>query len=174
MPHPILSPPLLPQPVWIGLIAALGMLTAALLGLVGVLVGTRINWKLGKRTGDIQQAGVGIQQQTVDIARNDKLFEENAELRKENQEQYTANRQLRHEAESWDQERRTLCRTADAAEEARRAAQGRVALLEAALARSEAECSIALAAQASAEGGLKTAMKTLAEIGPCSPGPGAS
>ena len=157
----------MPQPIMIGLIAAMGMLAAAILGLVGVLVGTRINWKLGKRTGDIQlrdidvkQAGVGIQQQTVDIARNEKLYQENEGLRKENQEQYTANRLLRHEADQWDEERKTLGRDLQAA-------QDRVAFLEAALERSEAECHFALAAQATAEGGLKTAMKTISDFSPC-------
>ena len=168
----------MPQPIMIGLIAAMAMLAAAILGLAGVLAAAKINWKLGKRTGDIQQQGVGIQQQTVDIARIEKLSKENEDLRAENQEQYTANRQLRHDLEAADMQHKTACATWDAERQGWRAergqatsalvtAQARIASLEEALTQSDAVSQVALAAQAAAEAGLKTAMKTISEFSPC-------
>ncbi len=64
------------QPILVGLIAAMAMLAASILTLVGVLWNTNTQFRLGKRSGDIAQ-------QTAEDSRSKQLAEENKGLRAE-------------------------------------------------------------------------------------------
>ena len=179
------------QPLLIGLMTGLFTLSAAVLALIGVLVTTRANFKLGTRTGDVQQQTVGVQQQTVDVARIEKLVRETEDLRKEIQGLWDANRQLRkefelagtqHEGErdGWDVERRALKESVDALQESVEAQRTHIARQSGEITRQSGEiarltdeldtasvlASAAQAAQERAEGGLATAMKTIAGMCP--------
>lgn len=168
----------MPQPLLIGLIAGLFALAAAVLGLIGVLVTTKVNFKLGKRTGDTQQ-------QTADTARIEQLVEETQKLRAEITQLWDANRELRHafelsdmrhegERNKWDAEKRAL--TDRSASELRlltaqnegmhtENADLRKQLADTAkkLGRGQAELDKALLCQAQAEGGLVQAQRTITE-----------
>lgn len=80
------------QPLLMGLMAGLFALTTAILTLIGVLVATKSNFKLGKRTGDVQQ-------QSADTTRIEQLVGETEALRKEIRALWADNTDLRHKFE---------------------------------------------------------------------------
>ncbi len=100
------------QPLLMGLMAGLFALTTAILTLIGVLVATKSSFKLGKRSGDVQQ-------QSADTTRIEQLVGETEALRKEIRALWADNTDLRHkfemaekghegERDLWAAERRTL------------------------------------------------------------------
>ena len=167
----------MPQALAVAIITGLFTLTAAVLGLAGVLVKCWLDFSSGKRSADaaqkavgVQAQAVGVQQEALDLARIEKLVKETEELRAEIRQLWEANRQIRHDFESSEKrheeekqsmrvECSNLTRRAESAEKDRDQA---VRLKE----RAEAERDFALAAQERAEGGLKSAQKTIADLCP--------
>lgn len=178
------------QPLLIGLVAGLFALTTAILTLIGVLVATKANFKLGKRTGDVQQ-------QSADTTRIAQLVAETQALRKEISDLWAANKDLRHqfemaearhesEQQTWIAEKRTLCDKHNAEKSAmtdRFAAEMRTLTAESEclkvetkdlkhqfadtatqLGRAQADLAAALLAQAQAQGGLDSARETIQTI----------
>lgn len=151
------------QPILVGLIAAMGMLAASILTLVGVLWNTNTQFKLGKRKADLED-------QSANDKRAFDLSAENAKLRTEIDT-------LREK--TWNTEH-VLREKIRSHEDAALVSEGVIpslkeiisGLKEAAAEQKEtisgltAQTNIALLAQERAEGGLTTAMKTIHEICP--------
>lgn len=180
----------MPQPLLMGLMAGLFALTAAIITLIGVLITTKSNFRLGKRTGDVQQ-------QSADTTRIAQLVDETQALRKEISDLWADNKDLRHqfelaekghegERDLWAAEKRTLVEKwaqekaamtdRFAAEMRQTATEGECLKVEnkdlkqqlaetaTQLGRTQSDLATALVAQAQAQGGLDSARETIQTI----------
>ena len=153
------------QQVAVALIAAMAVLAGAILTLVGVLITTKVTFKLGKRTGDVAQ-------QTADSARIQQLLLENQSDREEARKQWKENLELRracdlaetqHQAEKdgWEAERAGWKLKVDALLRQVEAREAELRQKETLVGRAEAERDLAVEGQICAESGLSATLKTI-------------
>lgn len=160
------------QQVGIALIAAMAVLAGSILTLVGVLISTKINFKLGKRSGDIAQ-------QTADGARIAQLLLENQNDREEARKQWEENKELRRasdlaeaqrqtEKDGWEAEKRswslkveTLLRQVEMRDAEISMRDAELTKKDTHIGRAEAERDIAVEGQICAESGLVATLKTI-------------